>query len=187
MKLIIDHVMFPVYDNNKFLKKVYKEWKKNKKYDISIGKQNDRFRGIYLFSTNFYIEHLSTTINNPYWNNALCIVVDKKYWKYYKHPDEISDDYLIPKYGCGYFLIDPQSKFRYKHGNKNIGSQYDNFTILISKKLEISIKKICGLDLQLPKYIKTCNNFTQHYDIAVIDNNIRIAPLFQSNTPNIEN
>ena len=37
--LDIDHVMFPVYNNNNFLDEVANEYIKNKKYIYSIGKQ----------------------------------------------------------------------------------------------------------------------------------------------------
>jgi len=56
--LDIDHVMFPVYNNNNFLDEVANEYKTNKKYIYSIGKQQQSYKGIYLYSKNFYIEHI---------------------------------------------------------------------------------------------------------------------------------
>jgi len=35
--LDIDHVMFPIYNNNKFLNEVASEYSKNKEYKYSIG------------------------------------------------------------------------------------------------------------------------------------------------------
>ena len=37
--LDIDHVMFPIYNNNEFLNEVANEYSKNKEYKYSIGPQ----------------------------------------------------------------------------------------------------------------------------------------------------
>jgi hypothetical protein len=103
--LEIDHVMFPIYNNNNFLNEVANEYKKNKKYMYLIGKQQPSYKGIYLHSKNFYIEHLSTVKGEYYWSNSLAILLDKKYWSYYKKPDSISEHFMTPKFGCGYFLL----------------------------------------------------------------------------------
>lgn len=94
MELIVDHVMFPVYNNNGYLDEVEKELKKYYKSNLNKGSQNKLYKGIYLHCDQFYIEHLSNTRGNYYWSNAICIQCDKKYWKYYKNPDSISDDFM---------------------------------------------------------------------------------------------
>ena len=128
--LEIDHIMFPVYNNNDFLDEVALEYNKNKNYVYDIGEQTSMYKGIYLYSKNFYIEHLSTIKGQYYWSNSLAILLDKKYWSYYKNPDLIDENFMTPKFGCGYFFVNP----KYKHINKNISkSTYDNFTIYISK------------------------------------------------------
>lgn len=179
-KLVIDHVMFPIYNNNDLLTEIEAEWKKNNNYLVTIGEQNQLFKGIYLDSKNFYIEQLSTTKGNAYWSNAIAIVLDKKYWDYVDKPDEISEHFMTPKYGCGYFIVDPNYQFTHQKINK---SDYDNFTIHVSKELAEALTNLAGMQWVLPEYIKVSDVLCQAYDIIVTDNNKHIAPLFQANTP----
>ena len=102
--LDVDHVMFPVYNNNKFLEEVANEYKTNEKYIYSIGKQQQSYKGIYLYSKNFYIEHLSTIKGEYYWSNSIAIILDKKYWSYYKNPVILDDNFMRPTFGSGYFF-----------------------------------------------------------------------------------
>ena len=180
--LDIDHVMFPVYNNNDFLKEVANEYNKNKKYVYSIGKQTPGYKGIYLYSKNFYIEHLSTIKGEYYWTNSLAIILDKKYWSYYKNPAIINDNFMTPKFGCGYFFVNPE----FNSTNKKISkSDYDNFTIYISKNLKNKLSNIAGLKWKLPNYIKSNDKLCQPYDIIVKDKDVIIGPLFQTNSQEI--
>lgn len=178
----VDHVMFPVYNNNKFLEEVANEYKTNEKYIYSIGKQQPSYKGIYLYSKNFYVEHLSTVKGEYYWTNSLAIILDKKYWAYYKNPVILNNDFMTPKFGCGYFFVNPEYNFTNKKITK---SKYDNFTIYISKNLKNSLTNIAGLKWKLPNYIKTHNKLCQPYDIIVKDKNTIIGPLFQTNSQEI--
>jgi len=180
--LDIDHVMFPIYNNNKFLNEVASEYSKNKEYKYSIGPQEHSYKGIYLYSKNFYVEHLSTVKSEYYWSNSLAIILDKKYWSYYKNPVIINDNFMTPKFGCGYFFVNPEYKFTNK---KKLKSSYDNFTIYISKKLKKELTKIAGLKWLLPYYLKSNSKLCQPYDIIVKDNNKIIGPLFQTNSQEI--
>jgi len=67
---------------------------------------------------------------------------------------------LIPKFGCGYFLVNPD-------------------------ELKQEIKTIGGLKWKFPKYIKTSKALKQVYDILVMDNNTMVGPLFQANVPEV--
>jgi hypothetical protein len=183
MNIIIDHVMFPIYNNNNFLLEVAKEYKKEK-IKFNVGKQNKLYKGIYLFCGDFYIEHLSTTKHNYYWTNALCIQCDKKYWKYYKNPDSQSEDFMTPKFGCGFFLVSPTSDYvKWRQRNR---ISCGNMIIYVSKKLYDSVKNLCGLMWNIPKYVKVHKLLLQPYDIVVMDKLNRIAPLFQTNSQIIE-
>lgn len=181
--LDVDHVMFPVYNNNNFLDEVANEYKKNKKYIYSIGKQEPSYKGIYLYSKNFYIEHLSTIKGEYYWSNSIAIILDKKYWSYYKNPVILDDNFMRPTFGSGYFFVNPEYKFTNK---KNLKSNYDNFTIYISKNLKKELTNIAGLKWKLPKYIKTNDKLCQQYDIIIKDRDVVIGPLFQTNSQEIK-
>lgn len=181
--LKIDHIMFPIYNNNNLLDEIKEEWKKNKNYIIKEGKQNPTFKGIYLQGKDFYIEHLSTTKSNYYWTNSLAIILDKKYWSYYKNPVLIDDNFMTPEFGCGYFFVNPEYKFTHQNINE---SNYNNFTILISKNLKKELEKIAGIKWTLPKYMKTDKRLCQKYDIFVMDGNKMVSPLFQANQQYIE-
>ena len=130
----------------------------------------------------FYIEHLSTIKGEHNWTNALCIILDKKYWNNFKNPDIIDDHFLTPKFGCGYFLVDPKSPYiNWKKQTPKNEFNINDLTILISKKLEKNLKNLAGCKWELPNYIQSDKRLCQLYDILIIDNNKIIAPLFHSN------
>lgn len=187
MKTIkIDHCMFPFYNNNKILSEISKHYKQQN-YTSYIEKQKPLFKGIYLYTKRYYIEHLSTIKGEYNWTNALCIELDKKYWKYWKSPDIINEHFLTPKYGCGYFFVDPKSPYtKWRKTLKPNKINKHNFTIFISKKLEKELINLGGYKWKLPNYIKTNKKLCQPYDIVIMDNNEIVAPLFQSNIPIIE-
>ena len=179
----LDHIMFPVYNNDKILDEIKNEWKKKyKNYKITVEKKTS-FKAIYLKMKKYYIEYLSTIKGEHNWTNALCVKLDKKYWSYYKKPDQIDKHFMIPKFGCGFFIVDPKSPY-----TKWCKAEFreSNFEILISKKLKKELINLGGLKWKLPKNIKTNKNLCQSYDILVVDkvneDNI-VAPLFQANQP----
>lgn len=175
--------MFPFYNNNKLLNEIKKYYDKLE-YISYIEPQKTTFKGLYLMTNRFYIEHLSTIKGEHNWTNALCIVLDKKYWKYFKNPDIVNKHFLTPKFGCGYFLVDPKSP--YVNWKKTIAKNKfntNNLTILISKKLEKELTNLAGYKWKLPDYIKTDKRLCQLYDILIMDNSKIIAPLFHSNIP----
>ena len=104
MELAIDHVMFPVYYNNPFLELVEDIWKERKLGKVFTGPQNASFKAVYLRSKGFYVEYLSNTKSEPYWSNAVCVVVPKKHWGYYNAPALLTEHFLTPKFGCGFGL-----------------------------------------------------------------------------------
>lgn len=173
--------MFPIYNNNKILNEIALYYKNNENYKFSLGPQELKYKGIYLKSKYFYIEHLSTKKNEYYWSNSLCIVLNKKYWSYYNKPDFIDDNFLIPKFGCGYFLVDSN----YKNLHKKNNNYYDEFIIFISKKLYNEINNIANLKWILPKYIQINNKLKHNYDIVVKDADKIVGPLFSSNFPGL--
>ena len=183
MILKIDHVMFPFYNNNKLLNEIKKHYD-NLGYASYMEPQNKEFKGLYFFTKRFYVEHLSTIKGEHNWTNALCIVLDKKYWGYFKNPDMKNEHFLTPKFGCGYFIVDPKSPYvknwKIKYSKK---LNRENLNIIISKKLENKLKHLAGHEWELPNYIKTDKRLCQLYDILITANNIVIAPLFHSNIP----
>lgn len=90
---------------------------------------------------------------------------------------------MIPKYGCGYFIVNP----KYDHTHVKINkSDYDNFTIYISRELKHKLKNLIGLRWKLPNYVKVNNKLYYAYDMFVMDDKTVVAPLFQMNLPNNE-
>jgi len=159
MEITIDHVMFPVYFNNSFLNSVEENWTQRNLGYVDTQAQNDFFKGLYLHTKSFYVEYLSTVANEPYWSNAVYVVVPNEYWDNYETPDFRSDHFLIPK-------------------------SYDGLTILISKALEYELCNIGGEKWTLPSNGKLRVHEGLHHlhDIAVIDENDTIvAPLFEAN------
>jgi hypothetical protein len=169
--------MFPIYYNPYFLTIVKKYWNT---FNSKISSQKDR---IFLYKYSSYIEHISISNklpdNEQYWSNALCIELDKKYWKFFKNPFIINDNFLTPKAGCGYFLMDPN----YKYSNKKINkSNNNNFIIYISKKLYDELQHLVGLNWKIPSFIKIHKELLHNYDIIIVDDkNKIIAPYLSCN------
>ena len=182
MELVVDHVMFPVYYNNPFLDLVEDIWRERKLGRVFSGPQNSSFKGVYLQSKSFYVEYLSNTKSEPYWSNAVYVVVPKKYWGYYTAPALLSEHFLVPKFGCGYSIISPD----YPHLTKVIArdESYDGLAVLISKALEKELLQLAGQQWVLPesRKIRVHDSLTHVHDIAVIDEKSRlVAPLLQAN------
>jgi hypothetical protein len=176
-RLKIDHIMFPVYNNNNFLEHVYKTWIKVNK-QCNIGEQNSMYKGVYYPTNNFYVEHLSTTQGEKYWSNSIYVILKTKYWSYFINPDSISEYFLIPKFGCGYHIISPN----YPHLNRLSKSNDEQLKVHISKALMVEIENLCGFKWEVPNFIRVNDKLLHNYDIAVINSDDRlIAPLFQSN------
>lgn len=184
MELIIDHVMFPTYLSDKFLDLVEETWKERDVGRVFSQPANASFKGVYFQSSSFYVEYLSNVASQPYWSNAVYVVVPKRYWKHYKNPAFVNEHFLIPSFGCGYQLVSPD----YPHLNSKIvqtkNVTYDGFVLLISKALEDELLSIGGVQWTLPENGKVqVNEKLLHvHDMAVIDQNSKlVAPILQPN------
>ncbi|MGH1538985.1 MAG: hypothetical protein ACRBHB_01060 [Arenicella sp.] len=182
MELIVDHVMFPVYFNNKFLDVAEEVWKEHKAGKVVVGEQNPAYKGVYLHSKSFYVEHLSNVKEQPYWSNAIYFVVPKKYWSFYQKPALVSEYFLVPEFGCGYQLVSPE----FPHLNSKVSADvdYDGLVILISPALEAEIMTIAGKNWALPSNgkVRVHKDLKYVHDIVVInEKNKTIAPLLQPN------
>ena len=149
MELVVDHVMFPVYFNNQFLDVAEESWKALNVGKVAQGRQNSAFKGVYFHSKSFYIEYLSNVKEQPYWSNAVYLVVPKKYWAFYEKPALVSEHFLVPKFGCGYQLVSPD----FPHLNPKVSAdvEYDGLVILISPALESEITQIAGKNGLFPR------------------------------------
>ena len=182
MNLVIDHVMFPIYFNNPFLEVVESAWKENGEGEVFSQPQNPAFKGVYFKSKSFYVEYLSTVKTEPYWSNAVYVVVPKKYWDFYQNPALCSEHFLVPSFGCGYQLVSPDFPFLSRIISKDIS--YDGFTLLISEALEKELKNIGGQVWSLPSdgKVKVHEKLLHVHDMAVIDENAQlVAPILQVN------
>lgn len=179
MQLQIDHVMFPVYFNNDFLSIVEKTWKKKAIGSVFSGPQNAVYKGVYLQTKSFYVEHLSTVESEPYWSNTLYVVVAKELWSYYATPDLRSEHFLVPRFGCGYSLVSPE----FPHLHSSLPEQtYDGFSILISSALASELTMLAGKSWALPPQIRVHSSLHHAHDIVVVDGDSKVvAPLFQTN------
>lgn len=181
-ELVIDHVMFPVYLNNPFLKVVKKSWEKHKVGKVDIGPQNASYKGVFFASKSFYVEHLSNVKSEPYWSNAVYLAVPKKYWSYYKSPALVTKNFLVPYFGCGYQLINPD--YKYINSKVSKGVAYDGFTLLISEALRKEIVNVAGQKWSLPSNgkVRVHEKLIRVNEMAVINEKSElIAPLYQSN------
>ena len=182
MELQIDHISFPVYNNFEFLKEVEDNWKKYANGLVEIGKDRPAFTGVFYYSKNFYVEHLSTQKDDGYWCNTVYVVVDKKYWGHYENPKFLNEHWLKPDSRSGFAIFSPATPFLNSSLKKDIS--YDGLKILISKTLENELTNLCGLKWKLPSYMTVHEKLLHAYDMAVINENDRlIAPLHQSNYP----
>jgi len=179
-ELIVDHVMYPVYNNDAFLDEMMEIWKAKK-----VGKVKrddyDAYSGVFFETKSMYVEYLSTNKGDGWWRNRICIVLDKKYWDYYKEQFMRDEFFLTPEITSGFFLVSPE----YNSLNSKINSQieYDGFTIYISDVLKEKLENICGMKWILPEFIKTNSNLVHETDIIVVDEKGNyIAPYLQSNT-----
>ncbi len=182
MELVVDHVMFPLYFNNQFLDIAVESWKELNVGKVVAGKQNSAYKGVYLHSKSFYVEHISNVKEQPYWSNAIYFVVPKKYWGFYQQPALVSEYFLVPEFGCGYQLVSPE----FPHLNSNVSADvdYDGLKILISQTLETEITNIAGKSWALPSNgkIRVHKGLKHVHDIVVInEKNKTIAPLLQPN------
>jgi hypothetical protein len=172
MELQLDHVMFPVYFNNQFLNIVEQVWKDQLSGRVFQMPQYPAFKHVLHFSKSFYVEYLSTVQSEPYWSNAVYVVVPKQYWGFYKSPALVTEHFLIPQFGSGFQIVSPQ----FPH--------LDGFTLLISKALEESLLNIGGQKWVLPSNgkIRVHEKLHHVHEIAVINEKSKlVAPLLHPN------
>lgn len=182
LELVLDHVMLPVYFNNAFVDMMEGVWRERQVGKVQTGEQNANFKAVYYVSKSFYVEYLSTVQSQPYWSNAIYLVVPKKYWSYYKNPALVNEHFLIPEFGSGYQLVSPD----FPHLNRKVAKdvEYDGLTVLISKALEQKILNIGGVKWKLPATgtIKVHDKLHHVHEIGVIDDKQKlVAPLFEAN------
>jgi hypothetical protein len=178
----LHHVMFPVYFNNAFLNIVEKSWKDQAGGRVTQSPQYPAFKQVVHFSKSFYVEYLSTVQSEPYWSNAVYLVVPKQYWGFYKSAALVTEHFLIPQFGCGFQLVSPE--FPYLNATEAKNERYDGFTLLISRALEESLLNIGGQKWVLPRNgkIRVHEQLHHVHDIAVINEKSKIvAPLLQPN------
>ena len=160
--------MFCTWSNQDYLKEV-KKWYTKRKLKANIGKQQQQYRGVYHFGSDFYIEYLTTTKSEVYWSNAICVVLDKSKWSTFKNPVIKTESFLMPRYGCGYFFVTPE------HANKKRGP--NQYTIYVSNALH---KELSAYG-KLPAYVKTDVKLKQPWDILVYHKKELYGPLFTCN------
>ena len=179
MQLQIDHVMFPVYFNNAFLNVVEEAWKGKSAGRVFSEPQNAVFKGVYLQTKSFYVEHLSTVESEPYWSNTLYVVVPKDLWSHYPTPDLRTEHFLVPRFGCGYSLVSPE----FPHLHSGLPEQsYDGLSVLISPTLESALKTLAGKSWTLPAHVRVNSRLHHAHDMVVVDDNSKVvAPLYQAN------
>lgn len=182
MELRIDHVMFPVYANNPFLETIESQWTQKKSGKVFTQPQNDFFKGVYLQSKSFYVEYLSTVESQPYWSNAVFVVVPTEYWSHYEEPAMKSEYFLVPYFGSGFQLVSPD----YPHLNEIVSADetYDGLKILISSALKNELTNIGGQEWLLPKSgkVEVHEGLVHPHDIVVIDEHAKlVAPLLEAN------
>lgn len=179
--LIVDHIMFPVYNNDAFLDEIKEIWTEKKVGEIERA-DYDAYSAVFFKTRNFYVEYLSTNKGDGWWVNRICVEVDTTYWDYYKNPFSKDGNFLIPEIDSGFFLVSPH----YDSVNSKINTDinYSGFTIYISEILKDKLINVCGLKWELPDYIRTNKNLIYERDIVVVDEDGEyIAPYLQCNTP----
>jgi len=182
MELKLDHVMFPIFFNDAMLEFIEEDWQLRKGGSVIKRPFNGTFSAVYLQSKSFYVEYLSTADSQPYWSNAIYLVVPKQYWDAYENPAMRNEHFLIPYFGSGYQLVSPD----FPHLNTKVAKdeQYDGLTVLISKALEQEITNIGGKKWTLPANgkIRVHDGLHHLHDISVIDEHPHlIAPIFEAN------
>jgi|AntAceMinimDraft_17_1070374.scaffolds.fasta_scaffold07273_3 hypothetical protein len=179
-ELVVDHIMFPVYNNDAFLDEVKEIWETKGVGEI---KRDDyeAYSGVFFKTKKFYVEYLSTNKGDGWWRNRICVVVDKQHWDYYKEPFLKDEFFLTPEITSGFFLVSPEYNSTNTKINKDI--DYKGFTIYISEALKEKLENICDLKWKLPDYIKTNKNLIHETDIVVVDGKGEyVAPFLQCNT-----
>ncbi len=184
--LVIDHVSFPVYNNNAFLDAVTENWMARSLGTIHQQPQNPAFKAVSLLNPSFYVEVLSNTAQQPYWSNQVYVVVDKALWKQYEKPALVTEHFLVPAFGCGYALVNPA----YPHLNTTLprGSETGKSTaqirLLISPTLAQDLSSIAGQSWRLPDNgsVIVHPGLLHAHDMAVIDDKQKlVAPILQPN------
>ena len=174
--------MFPIYLNNPFLDIVEKIWTEQRSGKVFNQPQNAAFKGVYLQSKSFYVEYLSNVKDQPYWSNAVYVVVPQKHWGYYDKPALLDEHFLLPKFGCGYTLVSPD--FPYLNSLSAREQHYDGLTLLISEALKLELLSIAGLQWRLPDSgkVRVHKNLIHVHDMAVVNEKSQlVAPLLQPN------
>ena len=178
-ELIVDHIMFPVYNNDPFLDEMQEIWETKNIGEVERA-DYDAYSAVFFKSKEFYVEYLSTNKGDGWWRNKVYIVVDKKFWDYYESPFIKDDFFLVPERTSGYALISPEYNALSSKVNQHI--EYEGFTILISEELKSILLNICGLKWELPPFIKTNKNLIHETDMVVIDEEGEyIAPFLECN------
>lgn len=178
--LSIDHVMFPVYNNTALLTQIEPLWQAWEQGRVERREPNNLFSGIYYHSRDWYVEYLSNVPSQPYWSNAVYVVVPKQYWDFYATPAWRSEHFLIPEFGSGFQLVSPD----YPYLNSRINSEetYRGFTLLISPALAKALKNVAGQRWQLPANVQVDQRLKHRHDMGVINEHKKlIAPLLQAN------
>jgi len=182
MELVVDHVMFPVYANNELLESIEAAWNEKGVGRVFTQPQNEMFKGVYIQSKNFYVEYLSTVETQPYWSNAVYIVVDKQYWSHYENPVMVNEHFLIPSFGSGYQLVSPD--YPYLNSKSENTGDYEGLEILISEALHDELLNIAGRQWTLPSNgkVRVHDGLHHLHDIVVIDDSSKlVAPLYEAN------
>ena len=182
MEIFVDHVMFPVYFNNAFLEVIETEWRTQSLGKVYSQPQNSVFKGVYFESKSFYVEYLSTVKTEPFWSNAVYVVVPKKYWSHYEKPALLTEHFLVPTFGCGFTLVSPE--FPNLNSVLAKGQTYDGFTLLISAALERELLSLAGQRWVLPSSgkVRVHKKLLHVHDIAVLNDKSKlVAPLLQPN------
>ena len=142
------------------------------------------FKSIYFQSKSFYVEYLSNVESQPYWSNAVYVVVPKRFWSHYKNPAFVNEHFLIPFFGCGYQLVSPDYPYPNTTLAKAKNVDYDGFVLLISRALESELLSIGGAQWSLPENgkVRVHEKLLHVHDMAVIDKNSKlVAPILQPN------
>lgn len=181
-QLIIDHIMFPVYNNDSFLDEIKIIWEE-KGFGKVTREDYEQYSGVYLSTKNFYVEYLSTNKGDGWWRNKICIVLDKKYWDFYETPMLRDEHFLVPNYFSGYFIVSPDYPKLNSKDSSDI--DFDGLTIYISEKLAEKLKCAAGKNWTLPSFVKIHKELVHENDIVVVENGKEeyIAPYLQSNIP----
>lgn len=171
--------MFPVYMGGDFLAAARTVWEAFGTGDVFDRPPNRSFTGLYYQSRDFYVEYAATQVTEPYWSNAIYLVMDPKHWDHYASPALRTDHFLIPAFGSGYQLVSPD----FPHLNARIAKTgYRGLKTLISPALAAQILSIGGQDWSLPDTLEVHDGLHHLHDIVVINEDRKIvAPILREN------